>query len=528
MDKIPEPYWNRIMRQADSCLEGQGIAMFMKGKAVCRKYQSTSWNGRCKLTIKLLGRLLGIHRPLFISGYREDIAIKQQIEDLEVYCECLEKKMIQSKDHASLKKVDSFNNDREQVGRGSYNDDHNMRLDIIVRLLAVKLKEQDSFLILMAENLDKGGLEEVVRTLAVEYHARGLPVKVLCAHEGGHIARQLISEGIEVIIFHGKKAMFDQYIKENRPIIVNTHFVESYIDVLRKYNVPVIETIHNMYVFLSHGRCRKENEKATKVKGYIAVSEIAKDFYIRKIISGDNPKITVIGNAISEKYRITMERNDVRDLLGISEETMVFISVGSVDARKNQIGMLRALDIVRKITSVDNMLLLVGNSTDIEYEHKLQKMLQDREFGDSVKWIGFRNDVINILNAADVFILDSYYEGWSMAATEALCCGLPLIHSRCGSGVELTAEGHNGILIDNPLKDMEFLDNVEIYDRMHAGINENIRQLVDAMLDMIANRQMWQARKYDIKEYCRRNFSISKMIEQYLDVYLEACEKDEI
>ena len=61
-------------------------------------------------------------------------------------------------------------------------------------------------------------------------------------------------------------------------------------------------------------------------------------------------------------------------------------------------------------------------------------------------FLGFRKDVYRILKASDIFIFPSYREGLSVALTEAMACGLPVVASRIRGNIDLIDENLGGLL----------------------------------------------------------------------------------
>ena len=123
---------------------------------------------------------------------------------------------------------------------------------------------------------------------------------------------------------------------------------------------------------------------------------------------------------------------------------------------------------------------------------------------------------------ADVFILDSYYEGWSIAATEALYEGLPVIHSECGSAKELVCNGRYGIMIKNPIGDIEKLDTEHVTERIMQCENRNIDEAVSAIVVMADNIDRWRNERETISQETIEKFSIQNMCENYLKLF-EKC-----
>lgn len=480
-------------------------------RAVCKKIKVVRPKEKFKLVLKLMLRVVGVKKPLFLGGYYREEDDRQRKWDAEIYC------------RLQWAKTDEV---IAESHKGGHTPNVIEEVAAQKKQLLTLLKERESYLALAVESLDKGGLEEVVRLLAVELRNHEIPVKLFCMQSGGEIAEDLQAKGFQVLIFDGDRDALEQYCKEHPPLLVNSHYGLEQLEVFHQLGIPVVEVIHNMYVFLNRDGISIEQKKMQCISQYIAVSEKAKEIYLGKFPIVSPKKVTVIGNALGSVKAVDKSREEVRASLGIDEDAFVYIVVGSIDARKNQIGILRAWDILSQMADEKIALVIAGGGTDYEYEKKVHQLVKERVLHKNVVFTGHTKDIYNLLNAADVFVLNSYYEGWSIAATEALSCGLPLIHADCGSGRELTAEGRNGILIDHPLQDVVSYNSAMLYDVMHAGINENVEQLVVAMLTMLEQKEYWMGQRDAIRQYAIENFSSSKVLGQYLKVFWDVCERE--
>src|SRR5207237_6426791 len=67
--------------------------------------------------------------------------------------------------------------------------------------------------------------------------------------------------------------------------------------------------------------------------------------------------------------------------------------------------------------------------------------------------LGPVEDAAPLLSAADAFVSASLFEGWSVAASEALLCGVPAVLTDCGGSRELVGDGARGVLVPNPAGD---------------------------------------------------------------------------
>lgn len=134
-------------------------------------------------------------------------------------------------------------------------------------------------------------------------------------------------------------------------------------------------------------------------------------------------------------------RAAIRAELGLGEDTFVLLSIGELTVRKNHATVLKAL---RKLGSAGVVYLICGRG---ELEGRLKESARQSGLADSVRFLGFRNDIADILSAADAFVFPSWQEGLSVALMEAMAAGLPVICSRIRGNTDLVEEGEGGFLI---------------------------------------------------------------------------------
>ena len=135
-------------------------------------------------------------------------------------------------------------------------------------------------------------------------------------------------------------------------------------------------------------------------------------------------KVTVIRNAIdAERFRYSGEKRErVRRELGVSGKYVIG-NVGRFVPQKNHTFLLDIFAEVRKINK-DAVLLLVG---DGELKPAAEKKAGVLGIAEQVMFLGARDDVNELYQAMDVFLLPSLYEGLSVVTVEAQCAGLPVM-----------------------------------------------------------------------------------------------------
>jgi len=132
--------------------------------------------------------------------------------------------------------------------------------------------------------------------------------------------------------------------------------------------------------------------------------------------------------------------------LGIADEETLIISVGEFSKRKNQQVIIKSLAAMKK----DKIkLMLCGTGVK---EKKLRLMVKKYGLEEKVIFMGYRNDIPQLLPLADIFVLPSYREGLPVAVMEAMASSLPLVCSRVRGNKDLVKEGKGGYLV--PVNDV--------------------------------------------------------------------------
>jgi glycosyltransferase involved in cell wall biosynthesis len=90
-----------------------------------------------------------------------------------------------------------------------------------------------------------------------------------------------------------------------------------------------------------------------------------------------------------------------------------------------------------------NLKLVIVGDGDARAKHeRMAGSIQE-----NVIFTGFRNDVCNLMSAADVFVLPSLSEGCPVVVLEASACGVPVIATGVGGVPDLVDNGNTGIVV---------------------------------------------------------------------------------
>ena len=140
-------------------------------------------------------------------------------------------------------------------------------------------------------------------------------------------------------------------------------------------------------------------------------------------------RLQIINNGIElERFAFRPEvRAEYRKKLGLSEDTLVLGHVGRFSEQKNHRFDLQILEaLLHEHPALDVKLLWIGEG---ELEQELRQRVTDAGLEDRVHFAGVVHNVGDYLQAMDVFLLPSLFEGLGIVGVEAQAAGLPVLVS---------------------------------------------------------------------------------------------------
>ena len=153
-----------------------------------------------------------------------------------------------------------------------------------------------------------------------------------------------------------------------------------------------------------------------------------------------NKKTIVIPNGFElDKFSFNEKnRKILRSALNIDKENKVLITVGRWDIQKDYDTLFKALNQIKN-THTNFKMLLVGTNLDDNNE-ELCSLASNYNLSDDLILLGRRNDISEILSAADCYISSSLGESFSNSIGEAMACSLPCIVTDVGDSKQIVGE----------------------------------------------------------------------------------------
>jgi len=155
-------------------------------------------------------------------------------------------------------------------------------------------------------------------------------------------------------------------------------------------------------------------------------------------------KLLTIPNGIDlQLFNKRSPKEPIREKLNLPIKSKIIGAIGRLAIEKGYAYLLKAFAQVKKIDP-EAHLIIVGEG---ELSLTLQTLKNTLKLNRSVHFLGSRNDVPELLQAMDVFVISSLWEGLPLVLLEAMASGVPLVATRVGGVPEVVAYGEEGLLV---------------------------------------------------------------------------------
>ncbi len=337
----------------------------------------------------------------------------------------------------------------------------------------------------LVSNLDIGGAQEVVRTLAEQLATAGCPV-VVCTLCDGPLRRDIEALGIPVEVLPDRRktvvdlpAFAREMLGLRRTLldligryqieVVQTHLLRS-LDFLALSlkagqggrGLKVYWTFHNANFDLRSDHMPKGRSLhrwllapkrrahhllyrlgARWANGLIAVAPEVKTS-ILATMPLPAEKIVVINNGVDAgRYRAAVDRTAMRRGLGLEEGDRAIVVVATLKEQKGHRYLIDAAAALAEQFPAARFLF----AGDGELRQDLTDRIAARGLEQRVHLLGTRQDVPALLAAADLFVLPSLWEGLSMALVEAMASALPIVATEVSGTRQVLTHGETGLLV---------------------------------------------------------------------------------
>lgn len=214
----------------------------------------------------------------------------------------------------------------------------------------------------------------------------------------------------------------------------------------KKYKLPCIYTAHGFSFCKGNSKLKNcvfkiiEKSLSKYTTALITMNDIdykeALKFKAKKVY-----KISGIGFD-NKKYKTPMiEKNEMKDQIGLKDE-FIILTCAEFIKRKNYDTMLKT---IAELKNENIKFVVCGSGRD---KNIIEKQIKDLHIENKVNLLGYRKDMNNIMNVANIFFLPSHQEGLTLSIIEALNFGLPIVTSNVRGNQDLVIDGKNGYVCE--------------------------------------------------------------------------------
>ncbi len=203
-------------------------------------------------------------------------------------------------------------------------------------------------------------------------------------------------------------------------------------------------------------------------------------------------RIQIVRNGVVVRVASTDTRQRVRSELGVPDDGTLVLTVGRLGAQKDHGVIVEALS---ELTASDEGLVFVW-AGDGPSRDELGSAVRATGLASHVRMLGRRDDVPELLAAADLFLMPSRDEGGAppFALAEAMLAGVPAVVSDIGAFTEVITDGRNGVVftqgdprdlartVQSALSDREKLSRIATTAREQALREFTAERMTEGML----------------------------------------------
>jgi len=286
--------------------------------------------------------------------------------------------------------------------------------------------------------------------------------------DDGPLFKKLLSDGIRVFRTDIRKNFnpftilrLYKILKTNKIDVIHTHGtvagVWGRLAASLARTPVIIYTLHGIHYLNSHNRIFKQifiliDQILSKFSDKIicvATSDQEKGYKFKLFEKG---KSIVIYNGVDpDFFKPTGDSLAKRREFNIKPESPVVGIVARLHIQKGYHYFFKAINLVKK-SYPDIRALVIGDGPQLE---ELRERVQQLELNDNIIFTGTRDDIPELLNMMDVFVLSSLWEGMPLTALEAMSCKKPIVVTEVDGVSEALTDGETGILV--PPKNPEAL-----------------------------------------------------------------------
>lgn len=314
-------------------------------------------------------------------------------------------------------------------------------------------------------NLPVGGAQDNTLLTVERLDRKKYFVSLMCSSEGLWFRRAQQIKDLNLIIVDELtrriQIVYDfitfwkiyKIIKQGRFTIVHTHSSKpGFLGRVAAKLVGVPAIIHTIHGFPFHDFMNPvvkqffimlERFLSRISDKLITVSKLNLEKAVELQLAVRSKFVNIYSGIEFEKFDVIVDVEAKKRELGIMNGEKAVGMVGRFSVQKAQLDFIKAIPEVLKKRN-DVKFVLIG---DGELKKEIYKLAEKLGLNSNLLFLGFREDVPELLRVLDVYVLTSLWEGLGRSLTEAMYTGRPVVATKVEGVPELVIDGETGILV---------------------------------------------------------------------------------
>ncbi len=350
-----------------------------------------------------------------------------------------------------------------------------------------------------------GGAEKHVIHLASALQQRGYPTRIVTIFQEGPLKDHVLRENIPFTCLHVKSGWnlatvwkIFQWLRANRTDILHTYLFGFHFYAglpARLLKVPVIlSSRREIAQWKKRRHWLVENFGNYFADRIVCCSRAVQSWTLERENVRPEQVLTIYNGVDLNDFNPQSDGLRVRQEFGIPEGAFLVGTVANFSHEKGYPYLLDAISVV--LEKNPSVWFLLAGAGPLQPEMKARAAVIPRSR--QIIFAGSRSDIPEILSALDVFTLASIIEGFPNVVLEAMAMAKPVVATEVGGIPELIETGEDGILV-----------------KPRAS-----GPLAEAILQLLADRGLAGRLGNHAGEKIRRDFMLTKMLDQYEALYL--------
>lgn len=295
--------------------------------------------------------------------------------------------------------------------------------------------------------------------------------------------------------------------KNVKPDIVHTRNWATIDGVIGAKIAGVKHVIHG-----EHGReaadpggsnvLRKKARKVLNpwVSKFVTVSAELRNWLLNDVGLPEKKILQIINGVDIESIKPAENKKLSKSALGIDPNSFVIGTVARLDPVKDHETIFRAFRTFCDCNGIKKMILLVAGSGPLQ--ESLKVLAEELKISKNVLFVGHKDNVNQLYDCMDVYVLASIAEGISNTILEAMACGLPVVATGVGGSPELVDDGKTGFIFTSG-------DYRELAERISFYFN---------------NLSVLRDHGFNGRMRAEERFSLKRMLKEYEKLYCTVAE----